>query len=220
MGQRRHHYEVAFEAFLRARRVPYVSVNEVRAAVLPEGAALRPDAPSEGRGQTLKNFDFVIYGRQENLLVEIKGRKLARPRSTRPGRSPSDARARPLIAPRAPARGRLESWVGRDDVEGLGVWQRLFGPEFRAVFVFVYWCDDQPPDALFEELFEYRGRWYALRAIDLDDYAGAMRTRSERWRTVHLATGDFHALSRPFAPPAMGLAPDPGDLEPALVPLG
>lgn len=220
MAQRRHHYEVAFERFLRLRRVPYVSVNEARAALLPRGAALRllPEQPG-ARPQTLKNFDFVIYGSPAhvdapNLLVEVKGRKIARPR---PGRPAAEG---PRPAPGAPRRARLESWVNREDVAALEAWERLFGPEFRAVFVFVYWCDEQPPAALFEEIFEHRGRWYALRAIDLRDYRAAMRTRSERWGTVHLSGADFEALSRPFAPPALGLAPDPSALEPALAPIG
>ena len=146
MGQRRHHYEAAFEAFLRARRVPYVSVNEARAALLPEGAALKleptdPDDPDHpARPQTLKNFDFTIYGETENLLVEVKGRKLARPRGrskTTPEPTLGRPSTKPLIAPKPRPRGRLESWVRRDDVESLGVWQELFGPAFDAVFVFM-----------------------------------------------------------------------------------
>lgn len=228
MGQRRHHYEAAFEAFLRARRVPYVSVNEARAALLPEGAALKleptdPDDPDHpARPQTLKNFDFTIYGETENLLVEVKGRKLARPRGrskTTPEPTLGRPSTKPLIEPKPRPRGRLESWVSRDDVESLGVWQELFGPAFDAVFVFMYWCDEQPPDALFEEIFEHHGRWYALRCIRLSDYRSAMRTRSERWRTVHLRGQDFDALSRPFAPPTMGLAEMPGGSAPALVPI-
>lgn len=35
MAQRRHHYEQAFEAFLREERIPYVAVNEARKALLP-----------------------------------------------------------------------------------------------------------------------------------------------------------------------------------------
>lgn len=204
MGQRRHHYEVALEARLRTMRTPYVSVREVRKALLPEGAALRmlPTAPAGAEpsnacdgGRALKSFDFVVYGGgtggASNLLVEVKGRKVPRP-----------ARAK---ADGTPRRSRLECWVTQDDVDSLTVWEDLFGPEFEAAFLFVYWCDEQPPDALFEEIFEHRGRWYALRAVRLSDYRALLKPRSRRWGTVHLSTHDFDRVSVPFAPP-----PGPG----------
>lgn len=37
MAQRRHHYEQAFEAFLRDQRIPYVAVNEAKKALVPRG---------------------------------------------------------------------------------------------------------------------------------------------------------------------------------------
>ncbi|MEM9864504.1 MAG: HYExAFE family protein, partial [Myxococcota bacterium] len=62
-----------------------------------------------------------------------------------------------------------------------------------------YWCDEQPPDALYQEVFEHRGRWYALRAISVAAYRGAMKPRSARWRTVDLPGDVFERLSTPFA---------------------
>lgn len=189
MAQRRHHYEQAFETYLRSRRVPYVAVDEAKKAILPEGQPLSVQIREEGlppRSAALKSFDFVIYGEGTNLLVEIKGRRIAR-RTLAVSQSKS-------------SRGRLDTWVTLDDVESLGSWGRLFGPEFAAAFVFVYWCDEQPPDALFEEIFEHRGRWYALRAVSLADYTSAMKVRSLRWRTVHLPAAAFDRLSVPFAP--------------------
>lgn len=178
MGQRRHHYEQAFEHHLRQRKVPYVSVNEARKALMPDYAKIAV----EGETRALKSFDFVLYSSDTNLLAEVKGRRIAR------GPSGSGVSRR----------GRLESWVTRDDVECLLTWERLFGSGFRAVFVFVYWCEEQPGSSLFEEMFEYRGRWYALRAIAVEEYAREMRTRSPRWRTVHLPTATFDELSRPL----------------------
>lgn len=205
MAQRRHHYEHAFEAYLRARRIPYVAVDEARKALLPETHQLRIAVPAAGGGpvrqSALKSFDFVIYGQGSNVLVEIKGRRVAR-RAGRLGGA---------------AVGRLETWVTQDDVESLQTWQQLFGPAFFAAFVFIYWCDEQPPDGLFQEIFEHRERWYAMRAVRLDAYLAAMRTRSPRWRTVHIPPDAFERISQPFAPAALesGLAP----LEPALDPL-
>ncbi len=175
--------------------MPYVAVDEARKALVPEGETLkvmRRELEGAARPAALKSFDFVIYGQGSNLLVEVKGRRIAR-------RTLALAAQGELL--RAPTRGRLESWVTLEDIESLGAWGKLFGPEFSPAFVFVYWCDEQPPDVLFEEIFTHRGRWYALRAISLTDYAGAMRTRSTRWRTVHLPSAAFDRLSHPFAPP-------------------
>lgn len=214
MAQRRHHYERAFEHYLRTTRVPYVAVDEARKALLPEGARLELTAPdADGRPAALKSFDFVVYGESTNLLVEIKGRKIPR-RPTRTG-------------VQAPG-GRLECWAGRDDISALSVWQGLFGPGFDAVLVFVYWCDAPPPDGLFQEVFSYQGRWYAVRAIGLADYAGAMKTRSPKWGTVDLPAPAFERLSHPFAPArghaepdrSTAWAPDAGPGTPALEPLG
>ncbi|MFI4897655.1 MAG: HYExAFE family protein [Phycisphaerales bacterium JB059] len=202
MAQRRHHYERAFESYLRQRRIPYVAVNEARKALLPPDARLRLHGAGEA-GSDLKSFDFVVYGDNTNLLIEIKGRKI-------------------------PARGnsspRLENWVTRDDVASLGAWQRLFGPGYEGHFVFVYQCERQPPDALFQEVIEREGRWYALRAVALDEYAAGMKTRSPRWGTVDLPRAVFDRISRPFSAdtprPGGPGAPVAGVEAPALAPIG
>ena len=183
MAQRRHHYEGAFEQYLRSRRVPYVAVDEARKALLPAWDGGRAGDGWGGGG--IKSFDFVLYGGARNLLVEIKGRRIGRG-------------------------ARLECWVTAEDIESLVAWERLFGEQFQAVFVFVYWCDEQPAAPLYEEIFEYRGRWYALRAIEVRGYRAAMRVRSERWGTVHLPAAAFERLSGPLA-----AALDAGRPEPA-----
>ncbi|MFM9996144.1 MAG: HYExAFE family protein [Phycisphaerales bacterium] len=185
MAQRRHHYELAFEHYLRDRRIPYVAVDEARKALLPDDPAFRMAPPDRnGAAASLKSFDFVLYGRDANLLIEIKGRKIARR-----VRAVRRARHGP------PSAGRLESWVTEEDVDSLLTWERLFGDGFRAAFVFVYWCDELPAAALFEEVFEFRGRWYAIRAVPLSRYAASMKPRSRRWRTVHVSSADFDRIS-------------------------
>lgn len=222
--QRRHHYERAFEAYLRARRMPYVAVDEARKALLPQGPAMWSSAGDEAAA--LKSFDFVVYGQGGNLLLDVKGRRVQTAASRR-GQTPLE-----------PA-GRLESWVTEDDVASLRHWESLFGPGFEAAFVFVYWCSAQPPDALFQEIFEHAGEWYALRCVRLRDYAAAMKPRSRRWRTVDLPSAVFRRISQPFAPspeqpgPSEGLwdrgeqnrgggplVTDIGPVEPMLEPLG
>lgn len=181
MGQRRHHYEFAFERYLRDARVPYISVNEAKKSLLPKGAKLTTQDEDEQPAK-LKNFDFVVYGQGTNLLVEIKGRRLPAIR----------------LKDGTPSKPRMESWVTLGDIDALTRWQALFGPEFEPIFVFVYWCDDVPPDGLFVETIAAKDKWYTLRAITLDDYVRVMKVRSPRWGTVHLSAGDFEALSRPF----------------------
>lgn len=180
MAQRRHHYERAFENYLRSRRIPYIAVDEAKKTLLPERAPLRVESDSGDAGLTLKSFDFVIYGERCNFLVDVKGRRV--PRN--------------LTSPMA--RGRLESWVTQDDVDSMRQWERLFGTGFEGAFLFIYWCEAQPPDALFQEIFEDRGRWYAIRVVRSAAYFEHMRVRSPRWRTVHLAAGDFERLSQPL----------------------
>ncbi|RNC82613.1 MAG: hypothetical protein ED559_12800 [Phycisphaera sp.] len=181
MGQSRHHYESAVESHLRGRRIPFISVNEARRTLLPADADLcaTEPGPNGDRKTVIKSFDHVIYGEPTNLLVDIKGRKV------KAGRTAATV-------------GRLESWVTEDDILALGKWETLFGEGFRAAFVFVYWCEDQPPDALFQEIFEHNGRWYAVRAVLLEDYRKEMVPRSKKWRTVCIPTARFEEISAPL----------------------
>lgn len=170
MAQRRFHYELAFERYLRARGLAYVAVNEARRAVHGEK---EEDDLSPPR---LKNFDFVVYSRSgPNLLVDVKGRKLGNGSA-----------------------GRLENWVTRADVEDLSTWQEIFGPGFEGAFVFLYWCPRLPPGSLFLDVFESDQRWYAALAVRVDDYRKHMRPRSSRWETVHLSSEDFRRLAVPM----------------------
>lgn len=169
------HYEQAFEQYLRANRIPYVAVDEARKTLV--------GAEPTGVPTGLKSFDFIVYASDVNRLIDIKGRKCTLPRSGTGGL----------------AAGRFDPWVTLEDVDALTTWQRLFGSNFRAVFVFAFWCDAQPPDALFQELFEDRGRWYALREIELEAFRSIMRPRSRRWGTVVAPRDQFDALSEPLS---------------------
>lgn len=198
MAQRRHHYEHAFEELLRTRRIPYVAVDEARKALVPHqphGGSQQRQQPGSGDvaapPPSLKSFDFVLYGEGVNLLAEVKGRRIGR------------ARAASTTTPTRPVRRRprLESWVTLEDVRSLQAWEQLFGPEFQAAFLFVYWCDEQPPDGLFQEVFERRGRWYAVRAVTVDHYAKVMKVRSPSWGTVDITPSVFEQISQPFVAP-------------------
>jgi len=180
MAQRRFHYEQAFEHYLRANRVPYVAVDEAKKALLP-AAAKKQAAKSSDAVSSLKSFDFVVYAPHGNLLVDVKGRMFGS------GKSAASASNR-----------RYESWVTQDDIESLTQWQRLFGSDFTAVFVFAYCLRQQPPDALFDEVFAFGDKWYALREVRLDDYVRHSTTRSGSWQTVHVPAEAFARISRPL----------------------
>lgn len=63
MAKRENHYEAAFEAYLRAKRVPYVAVDETRRSQSPEGS--------------LKSLDFIVSPAtgDRSWLVDVKGRR-------------------------------------------------------------------------------------------------------------------------------------------------
>ena len=60
---RRNHYEAAFEAFLRARKIPYVAVDESRRSLVAE--------------RSLKSLDFIVSpaASPSSWLVDVKGRR-------------------------------------------------------------------------------------------------------------------------------------------------
>ena len=70
---RSNHYEAAFEAYLRARRLGYVAVDETHRASLDD--------------EPVKSLDFVVYGPGgAKLLVDVKGRRFPGGPKDRPRR--------------------------------------------------------------------------------------------------------------------------------------
>jgi hypothetical protein len=62
MANRDNHYEAAFEAWLRQRRVPYVAVDEARRSRFPGGS--------------IKSLDFIVSPPGGlSWLVDVKGRR-------------------------------------------------------------------------------------------------------------------------------------------------
>ena len=85
-----------------------------------------------------------------------------------------------------------------EDVHCLEHWSRIFGDGFVPAFAFLFWCDTQPPDALFLEVFEHAQRWYAVQAVRLSDYRLHMKQRSVRWETVDIPAAVFNRVSQPL----------------------
>jgi hypothetical protein len=62
MADRDNHYELAFEDYLRSRRVAYVAVDEAKRSLLAEGS--------------LKSLDFIVSSSSgSSWLVDVKGRR-------------------------------------------------------------------------------------------------------------------------------------------------
>jgi len=124
----------------------------------------------------IKSFDFVVYSETgPNLLVDVKGRKHA-------GRTGNS----------------LQNWVTNEDVRSLNKWSGIFGDGFEPAFAFLFWCEIQPPDALFQEIFQFGEKWYAVLALRLSQYQKHMKPRSARWDTVSLPARTFHDLAVPI----------------------
>lgn len=173
------HYERAFEAWLGARGLAHLMVDDAKRAVLPRGATLGC-VDAEGRGLKIKSFDAVVYGASESsrhLLAEVKGRRV-------------DLRRGGV--------GRRESWTTAEDVASLQAWETLFGSPYEAVLVFWYWLDGPVMNAMERGVFRFEGRAYAHRAVPIAEYARLMRVRSPKWGTVNLSTEDFERVGRPL----------------------
>jgi hypothetical protein len=164
---RSNHYENAFEAYLQARRLCYIAVDETRRSLLD-------DVP-------VKSLDFIVHGdNSAHLLIDIKGRRF-------PAGSPERRRK------------VWECWSTEEDVAGLGRWEERFGAGFRALLVFAYQlADDVALPADTDDLWTWRGQRYLFRAVAVDEYREAMRSRSPRWRTVTLPGPAYRRLVRPL----------------------
>ena len=179
---RHNHYDAAFEAFLRRRRLPYVAVDETQRALLADGS--------------LKSPDFLVYGGPEspaadetgsgipffgNWVVDVKGRRWETTRG----------------------KGRAwENWATADDISSLSQWQGVFGDHFRAALVFAYDVSDarfpQAESLQAAEGFEFRGRRYRFFGVWVDDYRREMKPRSPRWETVWLPAEAYRRLRFPL----------------------
>jgi hypothetical protein len=129
----------------------------------------------------VKNLDFIVLGQTgARLLVDVKGRQF-------PGGPPE----RPRYV--------WESWSTQEDIDGLGNWTTLFGPNYLALFVFLYRIQPTvilPADT--PDVWRFRDETYLLRAVPLADYRRHMKVRSPKWGTVGLPGAKFKELARPF----------------------
>ncbi len=64
-----HHYERAFESWLRQRRVPYVAIEQVRRSADKDGP--------------IKSFDFLVHSGRRHWVVDVKGKRFPAASGTR-----------------------------------------------------------------------------------------------------------------------------------------
>lgn len=120
----------------------------------------------------IKSFDYLLYKKDGRAVTaEVKGRKFK-------GTSFEKLTG-------------LECWVTIEDIEGLNGWQRVFGANSTAVFVFVYEAEKIDVDFDGMYAYEFDSNRYVFFCIRLADYVRAMKQRSARWQTVTLAAEDF-----------------------------
>lgn len=126
-----------------------------------------------------KIFDYIVYPPAAHAcLVDVKGRKVVR--------TQQDGEL------------QMKSWVTEGDIDGLSAWQEVFGPEYVAMFAFVYWITGEeplfPPEG--DQSFIFAGRRYSFWLVNLNDYLEKQQPRSKRWRTVWVPQDRFREISR------------------------
>ncbi len=160
------HYERAFENWLIDNHVQYILIDEHKRATFARCK--------------VKSFDFLLYPRMDStgspqdgqtMIVEVKGRKFK-------GTSLSKLTG-------------LECWVTTEDVEGLAKWQKIFGRNHQAIFVFAYEMENIDVDFDGRAVYDFAQKRYVFLSIKLDDYRSFMKVRSPKWQTVTLPADRF-----------------------------
>lgn len=170
MSKRSNHYEAAFEEYLRARRAPYVAVDETRRSLLPF------DLPEDAAG-SLKSLDFIVTSSSgETWLVDVKGRNF----------------------PSGRQRRFWKNWSTEDDVASLGRWQNLFAGRFQSLLVFAYNVIEEAAPLPEDRLYVFRDARYAFLAVRLEHYAAYAKLISPKWRTLAMPSAEFRRWAQPM----------------------
>jgi len=120
----------------------------------------------------IKSFDFLLYPPERPIVIaEVKGRKF---------KGTSLAKL-----------AGFECWVTIGDIEGLTRWQRVFGQDRQAIFVFAYKTENIDVDFDGRDYFDFDSHRYLFFCVKLDDYRKYMKRRSPKWQTVTLPAEKF-----------------------------
>jgi len=129
-------------------------------------------------GESIKSLDFIVSSAcGVKWLVDVKGRRF-----------PSGDEQKQY----------WKNWSTQDDLESLASWERLFGADFRGLFVFAYDIRGDRAPLPEEQLFEYRDALYGFVGVELRHYAAYARRISPRWGTLAMSATDFCRLARPM----------------------
>jgi hypothetical protein len=120
----------------------------------------------------IKSFDFLLYPPNGRIIIaEVKGR-------TFKGTSLAKLTG-------------LECWVTTEDIDGLTGWQKVFGPDHQAIFVFAYKIENVDVDFDGRDFYDFARNRYLFFCVRLDDYRKFMKRRSPKWQTVTLPADKF-----------------------------
>jgi hypothetical protein len=127
---------------------------------------------------SLKNVDFLVSPADgATLLVDVKGRRF-----------PSGNRTKQY----------WRNWTTWDDLRSLARWQDQLGDRSLALFGFVFHVIGERSPVAPEQLFEHRGRLYAMLAVRAADYIRFARPLSAKWQTVSMPAALFRQAAIPF----------------------
>ena len=84
-----------------------------------------------------------------------------------------------------------DNYVMAKDVKDLSLWRAdVTGDAYAVYFAFVHPADGGS--------FEYEGRRYRIRGMDVAVYRSLMKERSPKWKTVCIPRADFDGHAIPF----------------------
>lgn len=127
---------------------------------------------------SLKNLDFIATpsGGEMSWLIDVKGRRF----------------------PSGRKNSYWKNWTTTDDLQSLSQWQRLLGPQFRGMLVFVYDVVGEMAPVPENLLYQHQDRLYAFIGVRLDLYVAWARKISPRWKTMAMPTKAFRQLAEPL----------------------
>jgi hypothetical protein len=128
-------------------------------------------------GTSIKSLDFIVSAGEISWLVDVKGRRF-----------PSGDQQRQY----------WKNWSTADDLRSLAEWERLFGENFRGLFVFAYDVLGQRAPLPAEQLFEHHKKLYGFVAIPLATYLNRAHQISPKWDTLAMPAADFRHLAQPL----------------------